>query len=246
MITNAPTLPTVQPPSGVLERGLLLLSLFTMDRNRLFLRDFAELSGLDKSTCLRSLRTLSSWGFLEKGLDGSYSPGPANLRLAAIFRVSSSLLARLTGPIERISQKAQQTTAFFVRSEDQRICLARSRATYKHTHFVDVGVPIPLADGGSAATILRACADPSPGFDSPLPIIGYAVSRGERLKHYASVSVPVFEMDRTFLGAITISGLSVELPDEVLVICAAMAQAELTMAGFVTTGDATLAGARLR
>lgn len=222
------------PPSGVLERALLLLSLFTLERNRLFLREAAELSGLDKSTCLRALRVLTRWGFLERHPEGSYSPGPANMRLAAIFKASSNLLNRLDEPLNQISRRAGQTAAFFVRSENQRLCLARSRLNDNHTRFVEVGVPVALADGGSAARVLLAYTGPDPVTYREVRRLGYATSRGERLAHYASASIPLFEADGTFLGAITVSGLSVAISDDDLRCFADTAKTEMSVAGFQT------------
>ncbi|MBO0131942.1 helix-turn-helix domain-containing protein [Agrobacterium burrii] len=41
--------------SGVLDRGLLILSLFNIKRSQMHLREISEISGLDKATTLRAL-----------------------------------------------------------------------------------------------------------------------------------------------------------------------------------------------
>ncbi|NTA83754.1 hypothetical protein [Agrobacterium tumefaciens] len=56
--------------------------------------------------------------------------------------------------------------------------------------------------------------------------------RPERLRHFASVSLPLFDTDRSFLGAVTVSGLAAEISDANLLDYVAIAKEELTRAGF--------------
>ncbi len=222
------------PPAGVLDRGLLLLHQFSLTRNRLHLRELADMTGLDKATTLRALKSLVQWGFLERHADGTYSPGPMNLRLAAIFKVTSSLVARIERPLDAVAERTGQSASFFVRSDGNRVCLGRSRKRAAYGYFVDVGTSVPLSHGGSAAKVLAAHTG------APDPAIlrdGYAITRGERLRHFASVSLPVFEMDGTFLGAMTIAGPTEELADPDLLACLGTARQELGRAGFAA-GDA--------
>src|SRR5699024_2201139 len=194
------------------------LSLFSMERKSLYLRDLAKLSGLDKSTALRSLKALVKWGYLEKSADGAYSPGPANLRLASIFKASSNFISRLEGPIARISREVEQTTSFFVRSQGERICMARDHAYQDFRYFIEVGASVPLTEGGAAAELLLAYTSSRKSSKyARTRARAYYISRGERNKHFASVAAPLFESDGTFLGAVTITGMSVDLTDEDLV-----------------------------
>lgn len=221
-----------KPPSGVLERGLLLLSLFSMERKRLQLRELAELSGLDKATALRLLKILVNQGYLEKGLDGAYSPGPANLRLSSIFKATSNFISRLEGPISRISREVQQTTSFFVRSGTERTCLARDHAYQDFRYFIDVGGAVPLHDGGAAAQLLLAHTESETPFYAETKARGYYISRGERNKHFAAIAMPLFESDGTFLGAITITGMMVDLSNEDLISFIGLVAREMGSAGF--------------
>lgn len=232
--------PVTSPPVGVLDRGLLLLHQFTMDRNRLHLRDLAELSQLDKATTLRALRSLVQWGFLERHSDGSYSPGPMNLRLAAIYKVTSSLVVRIARPLDAIAEMTGQSAAFFVRSDRNRVCLGRSRKRAAYGYFVEVGTSVPLDHGGSAARVLMAHTAP-PADEDALAVHakGHAISRGERLRHFASISLPVFEMDGVFLGVITIAGPAEGLSDVDLVSHADTAREELHRAGYMTDAPLT-------
>lgn len=220
------------PPTGVLERGLLLLSLFGMNRRKLLLKEFAELSGLDKATVLRALKVLTKWGYLIKESDGGYIPGPANLRLATIFKASSNFVSRLEGPISRISKIVEQTTSFFVRSGDERICFARDHAYQDFRYFIEVGGSVPLKEGGAATGLILAFTEP----DTPTYQLtrkrGYYISRGERNAHFAAIAVPLFETDESFLGAVVITGMAVDLPDEKLLSFIDVIDQEMRNSGF--------------
>jgi DNA-binding IclR family transcriptional regulator len=221
------------PPAGVLDRGLLILSLFTMERSQMHLREISEISGLDKATTLRALKSLSNWGFLERHADGSYSPGPMNMRLAAIFKATSNLVNRIAEPLNRISDQVNQVTAFYIRTESNRLCLVRSRMNRNHSYFVDVGASVSLSHGGSAARVLLAYSEPDNQLYRTVREAGFAISRGERLRHYASISIPLFEADGIFLGAVTINALSVDVTDEDFMRFADIARTEVQRSGFV-------------
>lgn len=203
-------------PTGVLERGLHLMNCFSLESPRLQLREIALKSGLDKATTLRALKTLVAYNFLERNEEGYYWPGPANLRLAAIFRGTSNVVTRLERPIERIALETGQAAALFIRSGDQRVCLIRDRQRRDFRYFVDVGASVPMSAGGAAAHVLSAYSDFTlePEKAEFVRENGYYISRGEKNKHLVSAAVPVFEADREFIGAAAITALRSAVSDE--------------------------------
>ncbi|SKA38044.1 transcriptional regulator, IclR family [Consotaella salsifontis] len=225
----------VRPPSGVLERGLFLLSLFTQQHPVRQLRELSAESGLDKATTLRALKTLVAWGYLEKRLDGAYSPGPANLRMAAIFRQTSNFVHRIESAIVATSGQVGQTTSFFVRSNSERVCLARDNIHRDFRYFIEVGASVPLKDGGAAAQLLMAYTEPETPERAKIKAAARYISRGERNRHLASVAIPVFEGDRAFLGTLTITGMAADLDDETLIRFSGMASEELARVGLFTS-----------
>lgn len=226
--------PLGKPPVGVLDRGLFLLHLFTLERNRLHLRELAEMSGLDKSTTLRALKSLVHWGFLERHADGSYSPGSTNLRLAAIFKVTSNLMLRIDRPLSAISDRVGKSTSFFARSDVSRVCLGRSRKNIFHTDYVELGTSVPLAHGGSAARVILAYTGDTTAQSEEIRARGWTITQGERLRHFISLSLPVLDVDESFLGALTIAGLGIEVSEDDLLRDADVAREELLNAGFTT------------
>lgn len=222
------------PPSGVLERGLYLLSFFTQQQPILQLRELAALSGLDKATTLRALKILTQWNYLEKRPDGSYSPGPASLRMAALYRQTTSYVRRVEMAITLISGQVGQTTSFFVRSGDDRVCIARDNVYRDFRYYIEVGASVPLSGGGAASQLLLAYTEAATEAHLSVRKQGYYISRGERNRHLASLAVPVFEIDGMFLGAITITGMALDLNDEALIKFAHLARTELSKVGFAT------------
>lgn len=243
MSSNRPSVETVTPPSGVLDRGLHLLSCFSLERPRLQLRDLAAQSGLDKATTLRALKTLVSYGFLERSEDGFYWPGPATLRLAAIFRSTSNVVTRLERPIERLALKTGQAAAFFIRSGDQRVCLIRDRQRRDFRYFVEVGASVPMSAGGAAAHVLAAFSgfDLDPEKSEFVREYNYYVSRGEKNEHLVSAAIPVFEADGEFVGAAAITALRSTVSEDDIQKCIAIARQEIALA-MLTTQRAALQG----
>lgn len=228
------TSPLPSPPTGVLERALYLLSFFTQERPYLQLHEITSLSGLDKATVLRALKTLVAWEYLEKRPNGAYTPGPAHLRMAAIFRQTSNFVQRLEGPIMTISDRIGQTTSFFVRSGEDRVCLARDNVHRDFRYYIEIGASVPLKDGGAAAKMLLAWTDPKTEADRQTKARGLYISRGERNRHLASIAVPLLERDGNFLGVVTITGMAVDLDDEMLLGFADIVAEEMSRAGFET------------
>lgn len=222
------------PPTGVLDRALYLLSFFSQDRPYLQLNEIASLSGLDKATALRALKIMVAWEYLIKRPDGAYTPGPAHLRMAAIFRQSSNFVQRLEGPIMTISARIGQTTSFFVRSGADRVCLARDNVHRDFRYYIEIGASVPLQDGGAAAQMLLAWTDPQNEAAHRTKERGYYISRGERNRHLASIAIPVSERDGQFLGVVTITGMAVDLDDATLIEFAGIVASEVARAGFDT------------
>ena len=222
-----------KPPSGVLERGLYLLECFTQRNPHQHLRGLAALTGLDKATTLRALKTLVEYGYLQKNADGSYSPGPSNLRLAALFRVTSNVISRLEAPVQQISVRTGLTTSFFVRSNDQRLCLVRDQARRDFKYYVEVGASVPMSEGGAAARVLDAFTGPDTKRNKRIRADGFYISMGERNKHFASIGIPLFESDGTFLGSIAITGLAVDLTTDELTSFVDIVREEVAKSGFI-------------
>ena len=201
--TPAPT-----PPSGVLERGIAVLECFNEERLRLPLRAIAELTGLDKATLLRLLGVLVRARLVHRLDDGSYSPGAALLHMGMLYRRTFDVGSRLQPVLRAVMLATGETVAFYVRSGDERVCLYRENSANEVRHHVEIGNRIKLAAGGSSAHVLKAFTGGHTPQAQHIRDEGFALTRGERIDQMASVALPVFESDGSFLGALVVIGLA--------------------------------------
>lgn len=192
--------------AGVLERTLSILDCFSEERLRLHLREIAGLTGLPKVTLLRLLGALAQRNYVQRFEDGRYAPGPALLRLGALYRMTTDLGSRLMPVIETISDQIGETVAFYIRSGDDRLCLFRDNVPRVIRQVVEVGATAPLRQGGGAAHVLLAYTGGKGPRVAEVRATGYCMTRGERAPELTSTVVPVFESDGTFLGALSAGG----------------------------------------
>lgn len=192
----------------MLERGIAILECFSEDRLRLSLREFAELTGLDKATLLRLLGVLVRARMVHRFDSGSYALGPALLHMGMLYRSTFDLGSRLQPVLHSVMRQTGETVAFYVRSGDQRICLYRENTTNELRHHVEVGTRIRLADGGASAHVLNAFTGGKTPQAAHIYDKGFAMTRSERVAEMASVALPVFESDGSFLGALVVIGLA--------------------------------------
>jgi DNA-binding IclR family transcriptional regulator len=101
-----------------------------------------------------------------------------------------------------------ETVAFYVRSGDERVCLYRENSANEVRHHVEVGTRIKLAAGGSSAHVLKVYTGGQTPQAQHIRTEGFALTRSERIDQMASVAVPVFESDGSFLGALVVIGLA--------------------------------------
>ncbi len=200
--------PPPKPPSGVLERGITILELFSEERLRLPLRDIAESTGLDKATALRLLGVLVRARLVHRFENGAYAPGPALLRMGMLYRRTFDMGARLQPALQEVMRQTGETVAFFVRDGDERVCLYRENSDNEVRHHVEVGARLALAAGGSSSHVLRYFSGGATPLASDIARDGYAITREERVPGVASVAVPVFDSDGRFLGAMVVIGLA--------------------------------------
>jgi len=226
---NAP-----KPPAGVLERGISILECFREDRLRMSLRELAECTGLDKATLLRLLGVLMRAHMVHRLESGSYAPGPALLHMGMLYRSSFDLGTRLQPVLREVMQQTGETVAFYIRSGDERVCLYRENTVKEVRHHVEVGTRIPLAAGGSSAHILLAFTGSPTPHQAEIDAKGYAMTRAERVDEMASVAVPVFDSDDSFLGALVVIGLASRHSVAAQRKAADIARRELALQGFTS------------
>ena len=220
------------PPSGVLERGIAVLECFREDRLRLSLREIAAITGLDKATLLRLLGVLMRARMVHRFESGVYSLGPATLHMGMLYRASFDLATRLQPVLHAVMRQTGETVAFYVRSGDERVCLYRENTLKELRHHVEPGTRLPLAAGGASAHVLLHFTGGKTRLAGELVEQGYVITRGERVPEMASIALPVFEGDGSFMGALVVIGLASRHPVVDQLKGVATARQQLTAQGF--------------
>lgn len=223
-----------RPPAGVLERGLAILECFTNDRLRLTLRELAEFTRLDKATLLRLLTVLVHARFVLRLESGQYAPGPALLHLGMLYRRTFDLGERLQPVLRELMRQTGETVAFYVRSGAERICLYRENTLREVRHHVEPGTRVPLVAGGASAHILLHFAGEKSRHARQIEREGYVITRAERVPEMASIAVPVFDSEDSFLGSLVVMGLASRQSVEAQLKALDLARALLAAQGFTT------------
>lgn len=99
-------------------------------------------------------------------------------------------------------------------------------------YFIEVGASVPIEKGGAAAKIILSHAEEKGTTYEGIRLKGYYISRGQRHRHFASISVPLFESDGKFLGLVTITGMAIDLTDQDLESFIPIIRNEVAIAGF--------------
>lgn len=177
------------------ERALALLNTFKTAKDAWTLAQLSEKTGFYKSTILRILGSLERFGYVTRGDNGLYSPGPTLFRFTHPVPASADLESTVRPFLRKLRDQTGETASFYVRDGNERICLFREIGTGELRHHVEEGARLSL-NGGAAA---KALTDPDENG-------GVHTSFGERVAGVAAIAVPVFDGQGDLLGAIALSG----------------------------------------
>ncbi|WP_432511479.1 IclR family transcriptional regulator domain-containing protein [Kineococcus sp. SYSU DK001] len=151
--------------------------------------DLARELGMTVSTAHRLAAALVAHGFLARDPAGLHRPGP---------RLSTTGLTEIARPVlEQLTRDTGETTQVWVRRGGERLVVASVESSSELLAVVRVGRSLPLAAGGSAATVLTA----PPSADGP----SWVESISSRTAGVASVSAPVV-VDGQVLAAVCLVG----------------------------------------
>jgi DNA-binding IclR family transcriptional regulator len=194
---------------GVLDRSMALLGLLADGPQTL--RSLAQASGLPRPTAHRLLVALETHGLVGRDGDGAFRLGPRLTELALRAGHGLDLGTLAVGVLARLHDQTGESVQLYLRSGDQRLCVAARDAGTGLRDSVPVGALLPL-DAGSGGKVLLAWSDDADRFPAVEPAElaavrrrGWASSIAEREAGVASVSAPVLR-DGTLLGALCVSG----------------------------------------
>lgn len=183
------------------ERALAVLTAFRRGDSALSLAELAERTGLVKSTILRLALSLQQYRLLARLPDGSYRLDAETLRLGTAYQQAFRLSDHVVPVLEQLAAETGETTSFYVRNGEERLCLFRVESTNRIRMTVQPGDTRPLDQSAIARTLLRYEAGP-PSPDDELPLFTSGVTD----PHAAALAMPVFGIGDSLVGALAISG----------------------------------------
>lgn len=202
--------PKAEGAGGVtaLERGLRLLSAFDQGNSVLTLGGLALRTGLNKSTILRLMVTLEREGFIDKDREGLYRIGAQAWRVGNLFNGELRLQQLLPPILHELSVSVDESASFWVPlpgTPPSRLCISRAEPPRSVRVHTLVGNTLPLDTGGSTARTLRAFFDPRHREDDKIRAERGCATWAERDPELCGVSSPVFGIDGSFVGVLSVS-----------------------------------------
>ncbi len=196
------------------DRALTVLSAFRKGDRSLSLAELAERTRLVKSTIMRLAISLEEHGYLAREDDGSYRLDAEVLRLGTIYTQSFRMEAHVVPVLEELVARTGETSAFYVRRGEQRLCLFRVDSPHLLRMHVRVGDALPL-DSSAIAQVLRAFAPrPLPAYVATLDLP--IVTMGATDPHTGAMAVPVFGPGDGLAGALALSAPVIRWTPEAL------------------------------
>lgn len=212
-----------------LYKALKLLDNFSEQKTALKISEVAEQEGLPKSTVHNIFSTFSAYGLLtQDACSGRYSLGPQIAKLSNIYFSTNPAFNMLRTEMERISSIANETVYFGTFFENQVLYLeAVYPSSISRTSSV-IGVTAPLYCTGIGKSILawsdkavvdEVFAKPVTRFTENTIVdkhallrelqesreMGFTVDNMEHEYGVKCVAVPIFRLDNTLAGAMSIS-----------------------------------------
>ena len=193
-------------------RALAILRAFTPERATMTLTEVAGVTGLYKSTVLRLAATLEAEGFLVRGADRLFRPGPELWRIGALYQRGLDLGDLIRPSLRRLVDVTGETASFYIADGAERICLYRINSPRSVRHHLDEGQRLPI-DRGAAGRVLSAYRDPETPHGRTIKEQGYYQSIGERDPEVAAAAVPVIDVHGRLRGALSVSTIRSRFDD---------------------------------
>lgn len=187
-------------------RALAILKAFGAERTAMTLTEIADATDLYKSTVLRLAASLEPDGFLVRGPDRLFRPGPELWRLGALYQRGLDLGEVIRPALRRLVEATGETASFYVADGDERICLYRVNSPRSVRHHLEEGQRLPI-DRGAAGRVLTAYRESSDPAGKKIRDRGFYVSIGERDPEVAAAAVPLVDVHGKLRGALSLSAI---------------------------------------
>jgi len=192
---------------AVIDRACAILFAFKPTDTALTLAELAARTDLYKSTLLRLAGSLIQHRLLVRLDDGRYQLGPATFMLGALYQRGLNLGDIVLPLMRELAETSGESVSFYVRDQAVRVCLHRVDSKHAVRFHVHEGDVLPLETGSGGRALLAFGGEAGAAFDKIREDF-YCVSVGERDRETSGISMPVFGVQQTLRGVITLAGPS--------------------------------------
>jgi len=190
---------------AAVDRALAILAAFRPGDEALGLAEIAQRTKFYKSTILRLAQSLIRHDYLKRLDSGSYQIGPTPLMLAALYQRSLRLGDVVLPLMRELAEQTGESVSMYSRHGDVRVCLHRVDSNHAVRDHVREGDVLPLERGSGGRILLAFSGTKGEPYETIRREYCYA-SVGERDGETAGVSVPMFGVGQSLLGALTLAG----------------------------------------
>ena len=187
------------------DRALTIIESFRDGEPSLSLQELAARTGLHKATIIRLIASLERFGYMVKTAPGTYALGSAFLRFGSLYQSSLQLSDHVVPTLRDLTNRSDETSAFYVRDGDMRICLYKVESTAALRFHQREGDRRPLLPGGTGKALLAFSEDGGPDL-AEIRAAYFVLNKGGRDPEITSIATPVFGTKNILIGAMSMSG----------------------------------------
>lgn len=196
-----------EKPVAAVERALEIMNAFRMGEGGLSLAVLSERTGLYKSTILRLIATLESFGYVMRTHDGNYRVGHKPLALGSMFQQTSQSPDVIMPILEALVRATGESASFMIPRGDMRVCLYRVDSSHAVREYLRAGDVKPIHHG-AAGRVMQAFLAPADPSGAATRRAMTATSLAEITPGVTSVAAPVFGPGGDIVGSLSFSGPS--------------------------------------
>ncbi|MFL7961043.1 transcriptional regulator, IclR family [Pseudomonas sp. NFIX10] len=189
------------------DRVLTVLSAFRIGDTALNLVELVERTGLIKSTIMRLMVSLETYGFVNRMADGRYMLASEVMRLNAVYQEALDLERHVVPRLHQLTDETGETASFYVRHGAYRLCQYRVNSPHRLRLHLQQGEMRPM-DGAAGAEALRTPFSRAKDGLEPL------YSSGATDPHAASMALPIYGPLQEVIGALVLSGPAARLTSD--------------------------------
>ena len=150
---------------AAVDRALTILDAFTEADQSLTLTEISKRVGFYKSTTLRLAESLERFGYLRRLEDGAFRLGPKPLFLGALYQKHFKTSEFVPQTLRQIVDELHEGASFFVRDDDERVCIHRVDSARAIRDSIQEGARLPLTVGASGHVLLAFSGGQGANYD---------------------------------------------------------------------------------